>query len=77
MYTRWLGKANKEMLMSSEQTKSEQCKGTARGWWIGLVFGAGIGMTLGAAFDTVPIGLVFGAAAGSALGWLVFRLRKK
>ena len=67
--------------MSGEQTKSEQCKGTARGLsqvaGIGLIFGAGIGMTFGAAFDAVPIGLVFGAAVGLTLGWLVFRLRKK
>ena len=41
---------------------------------LGLVFGAGLGVTLGAAFGNVGLGISFGAGIGLVIGTIIFSL---
>ena len=65
--------------MSNEQSTTEKCdthpKSLTHFVFYGLVFGAGIGIVLGAALDAIPLGLTFGPAIGLATGWDINRCK--
>ena len=61
--------------MSNGQSTIEKCdtrpKRLTHFVFYGLVFGAGIGIVLGAALDAIPYGLTFGPSIGLATGWAI------
>ncbi|MDE0874247.1 MAG: hypothetical protein OSA88_10280 [Acidimicrobiales bacterium] len=65
--------------MSNEQSTTEKCdtrpKRLTHFVCYGLVFGAGVGIVLGAALDAIPLGLTFGPAIGLATGWAINRCK--
>jgi len=44
---------------------------------LGMCFGAGFGITVGSAYDVVPIGLSLGAGLGMIVGLLAFKIKKE
>ena len=56
------------------ENNNNQVRSRAHYVGIGLVFGAGIGIALGAAFGDVGLGMLFGAAVGLIIGTILFSL---
>jgi len=65
--------------MPNEQSTAKQCdsyrKRLTHFCILGLMFGTGIGITLGSALDAIPLGLTVGPAIGLATGRVIYWCR--
>ncbi len=61
--------------LSTEEKRDSNRRRLTHYCFYGLVFGAGVGIVLGSAFDAIPLGLIGGPAIGMATGWAISRCK--